>query len=76
MAITTLTYQKVFTKAMVILSSACDKAIIETELPCLYVAAFAPNQQPLSITFDATYDTGVQYVLDNFGLEPEIVNTR
>lgn len=64
------------TKAMVILSSACDKVIVETELPCPFVVAFAPNQQPLSLMFDATYDTGVQYVRDNFGLEPEIVNTR
>lgn len=63
-------------KAIVILSSMCDKVYIKTELPCPFVKNFLPSQPPLDIHFDATYDTGVQYVRDNFGIEPEVIDTR
>lgn len=63
-------------EAMVILSSACDKVYLETDLPCPFVKNFLPKQPPLTIQFDTTYDTGVQYVRDNFGLDPEVINTR
>ena len=64
------------TNAMVLLSTACDKVFLYTNLPCPYVQAFMPNQQPLMVSFDATYDTGIEYVKKNFGIDPEIVNTR
>lgn len=63
-------------KALVLLSSVCDKVILETELPCPYVQAFLPSQPPLSVSFDATYDTGIDYVRKHFGIEPEVINTR
>lgn len=64
------------TKAMVLLTSACDKVFLYTDFPCPYVRAFLPSQEPLMVSFDATYDTGIEYVRKNFGIEPEIVNTR
>jgi hypothetical protein len=63
-------------KAMVILSTAADKIMLETDMPCPYVVEFMPGQQPLSLSFDATYDKGVEYVRNNFGIEPEVINTR
>lgn len=65
-----------FTKATVLLTSGPDKVILETGLPCPFVKEFMPSQQPLSFTFDATYDTGAEYVKDNFDIKPEIINTR
>jgi hypothetical protein len=64
------------TKAMVLLTSGADKIMLETDYPCPFVKEFLPSQQPLSFTFDATYDTGAEYVKDNFGITPEVINTR
>ena len=63
-------------KAMVLLTTACDKVFLYTDFPCPYVQAFLPSQQPLMVSFDATYDTGIEYVRKNFNMEPEVVNTR
>lgn len=65
-----------FTKALVILSSVADKVMLETDLPCPYVVGFMPNQQPLTMSFDVTYDKGIEYVRGHFDLEPEVINTR
>lgn len=63
-------------KVMVLLSSSADKVILETELPCPYAKAYLPGQPPLDLKFETSYDTGIQYVRDNFGLEPDVVNVR
>jgi len=65
-----------FTKATVLLSTAADKVFLETDLPCPYVQAFLPSQPPLTMNFDATYDTGIDYVRKHFNLEPKVINTR
>lgn len=63
-------------KAMVLLTDATDKVFLYTDFPCPYVKAFLPSQEPLMVSFDATYNTGIEYVKNNFGLDPEVVNAR
>lgn len=63
-------------KAMVLLTEGTDRISLYTELPCPYAVAFLPSQQPLTVTFDATYDTGIEYIRKNFGIEPEVTNVR
>jgi len=65
-----------FTKATVLLTSGPDKVILETVLPCPFVPDYLPSQPPLSFTFDATYDTGAEYVKKWFSITPEVINTR
>lgn len=61
---------------MVLLTDATDKVFVYTDMPCPYVKAFLPSQEPLVLTFDATYDMGVEYVRNHFAMEPKIVNVR
>jgi hypothetical protein len=60
----------------VLLTHGTDKVFIKTELPCPYVLAYSPEQTPLQLDFEATYDTGADYVRRVFGIEPEIINGR
>lgn len=63
-------------KATVLLTDATDKVFIYTDMPCPYVVAFLPSQEPLILNFDCTYDTGIEYVKTNFKIEPEVVDVR
>lgn len=60
----------------VLLSHGADKVFIKTDFPCPYVLAYSPEQTPLQLDFEASYDTGVEYVRRVFGVEPEIINVR
>jgi hypothetical protein len=60
----------------VLLTHGCDKVFVKTDLLCPYVPAFQPEQLPLQLDFDATYDTGIEYVRQVFGIEPEVINGR
>jgi hypothetical protein len=63
--------------ATVLLTCGPDKIILQTDLPCPYAPGYMPKQPPLSVSFDATYDTGVEYVIEVFGIDhPEVINTR
>lgn len=62
--------------ARVLLTEGCDHISLQTEYPCPYVLAFLPSQPPLALDFEATRDTGADYVREQFGIEPEIVDTR
>jgi len=64
------------TKVTVQLTDATDKVYVRTELPCPFVKGAIPSQPPLDLMFDATYDTGVEYVKKVFGVEPEVINSR
>jgi hypothetical protein len=59
--------------AIVLTGRGPDKVMLKTDLPCQYVPAFLPSQPPLELDFHATAGTGVEYVRENFGLEPEII---
>jgi hypothetical protein len=63
-------------KVMVLLTDATDKVFIYTDMPCPYVIAFLPSQEPLILNFDCTADTGIEYVKKNFNIEPEVVEVR
>jgi hypothetical protein len=58
-------------KATVILSRVADQVLIETDLPSPF-----GNKYPLSLRFETTYDKGAEYVRNNFGIEPEVIDTR
>jgi hypothetical protein len=60
-------------EALVILTNGTDKIFLKTDFPCPFVKEFMPAQYPLTIQFDATYDTGVEYVKKNFGIDPEVI---
>lgn len=65
-------------KATIILTDCSDRIILETKLPCPYIKEYLPSQPNLSLEFKATYDTGIDYVKNNFGndFEIEIKNLR
>jgi hypothetical protein len=63
-------------KATVLLSRSADKVILKTELPCPFVKAYAPDQPPLDLEFNATIGTGVSYCRDVLGIEPEVIEAR
>jgi hypothetical protein len=60
----------------VLLTHGTDRVFVKTELPCPWVRAFLPEQPPLQLDFDATHDTGIEYVRKVFGVEPEVINGR
>ena len=62
--------------AKVLLTNAMDNVVIYTDMPCPLVKEALPSQEPLALLFHTTYDTGAEYVRKNFGIEPEIQNTR
>ena len=62
--------------AFVLLTDGADIVYLETKFPCPFVKEALPSQPKLSIQFCATYDTGIDYVRNNFGIEPGVRNTR
>lgn len=63
-------------KATVLLTDTSDKVFLYTDLPCPYVVVFMRSQEPLTLQFDCTYDKGIEYVRNNFKIEPEVVKVR
>lgn len=68
--------QRAIHKALVLLTDGPDKVFLYSNMPCPYVAAALPCQEPLVLEFSATYNKGEEYVKENFGLEPEVQNCR
>lgn len=64
------------TGATVLLSETADKVLLNTNLPCPFVAEFLPQQQPLQLDFEATYNTGIDYCRQILHIEPEVINIR
>ena len=62
-------------KIVVMLTDGTDDITIYTEFPSSYTKEFG-GDQPLTINFKATKDTGENYVKTVFGLTPEILDTR
>jgi len=58
----------------VLLTTGTDKVIMHTTLPCPYPPGV--SEQPLSLVFDVVSDHGVEYVHNNFGIEPTVISTR
>lgn len=61
------------TRATVLIVHGADKVSLQTDLPSPF-ASWLPDEK-LSLNFEVTKGLGAQYVRDNFGLEPEIINT-
>lgn len=59
-----------------LVDSKPDKITISTDLPCPYNKEYLPSQPNLDLEFDASYDTGADYVRKVFKVEPEIKNFR
>ncbi len=47
-----------------------DEIVLYTSMPSPFLAGV--DDEPLSISFRASKDTGLQYVLDNFPSAPEV----
>lgn len=62
------------TKAVIILSDGMDKIIMYTNFP----SPFNPNfsNEKLSLKFDATKDTGIDYIKKHFNVDTQIKNIR
>ena len=63
-------------EASVLLTSGPDVVRIKTSLPCPFVKEFIPSQPNLELRFECSHDTGIQYVKDNFNIEPMVRNIR
>lgn len=61
-------------KATVLLRDCTDSIFIEMDAP----SPIVPYQEKenLSLNFEATYDTGIDYVRKHFNFEPRVVNSR
>jgi hypothetical protein len=70
------TYEFRIDSAMVLLTDGPDKIFLQTDFPCPYVKDFMPEQTPLSISFETTYDKGVEYIRANFNIEPKVTDCR
>jgi hypothetical protein len=57
--------------ATVVMSAGTDLVILETDLP----PAVWPFEHQPSPRFEVAKGFGEQYVKDNFGLEPEVIDT-
>lgn len=64
------------TKAAVLLTNGADKILLMTNAPCPFVPEGLPEQPPLSVSFEATVNTGERYCLDVLGIKPEVINAR
>ena len=61
---------------VVLLTSGTDEIQIFTRLPCPFTKKGLPSQQDLTLEFKATYNTGIDYVIENFGIKPQIIDCR
>lgn len=59
-------------KISVLLTSGVDKIFIYTNFPCPFIKESGVSQS-LCLSFDATVGTGANYVLETFGIEPEVI---
>jgi hypothetical protein len=62
-------------KATVLLTNGPDRIMLQTDLPCPFVPESGIKQLCL-LHFDASYDTGVKYVKEVFGLDAEAIDVR
>lgn len=65
-----------FTNATVLLTNGPDKVMVGMDYPCPIIPLALPSQPALTVSFDATYDTGADYCRYQLGIEPTIVNCR
>ena len=62
------------TSALVVKSrTSPDRVYLRTSSPSPYTEESDPNQEKLQVAFSCTADTGEQYVIDNFNIQPEVV---
>jgi hypothetical protein len=62
------------TKITVLLTEGTDKVSVYTTLPSPFPPAV--SDQPLCMDFAVQCNKGVQYVRNNFGMEPEVIDSR
>ena len=62
------------TRATVVLTNhGKDRISLDTEYPSPTPKV---DPEPLSLTFEAEKGTGVEYVKNTFGIEPEVIDAR
>lgn len=61
------------TRAVVVRTATTDKVSLTTNFPSPYPPQV--NTAPLVIRFEVAGDWGRSYVLENFGVDPEIIST-
>ena len=62
--------------AKVWITDGGDRVFLKTKLPCPFSKEFLPSQPPLEVSFETTYNMGIEYVRKNFNVEPKIINVR
>ena len=50
-----------------------DRVFLRTGHPSPYIEEYMSNKENLQVAFSCTANTGEQYVLDNFNIQPEVV---
>lgn len=70
---TPVNYLLAVTKITVLTTHGTDLVVVDTTLPTPYPPEV--SDQPLSLKFDVTKGRGVDYVKDNFHIEPEVIDT-
>lgn len=63
-------------EAKVLLRRGTDKISLRTKLPCPYTPEGSPSQEPLSLDFDASRNTGIEYCRQHLEIEPEVTDVR
>jgi len=58
----------------VLLTDNTDRVSIQTDKPSPFSSWI--TDYDLKMNFECTHDQGVQYVLDNFGISPKVIDTR
>ncbi|KKN25985.1 hypothetical protein LCGC14_0879230 [marine sediment metagenome] len=61
-------------KALVLLTNGTDEVTLYTTLPSPY--SIEITDEPLKISFKTPGGSGVDYVRDNFNMEPEVIDVR
>lgn len=57
-------------KAIVLVRMGTDSVSVHTDLPSPFPAV---SEQPLMLSFEVVKGSGVEYVREHFGVEPEVI---
>jgi len=60
-------------RASVLVGQGADQISLHTDQPCPFVPECLPEQPNLVVQFEASRGRGVEYVRENFGIEPKVI---
>ena len=62
------------TKIVVLITNGTDHVSLHTDMPSPYPPEV--STQPLIIDFQTTKGKGIEYVLEHFGIKPEVIDIQ